>query len=200
MKGSVLPMTNYGMEKLLALDIMRKALGSKVRGKDSSGLLNKRKHLVSMKKGISMDFTPSSRRVRSRIGLTLQALNMTTNRTFTAPKTRAVRTNMLILTLATHVQAKLEPKESKNNNKTKVSGGILETLIHGSGIKTIVKSSTQGKLVKIRMTRSKRTGRKACHKTNKRTTKSILKSLREPGVQLNSIVLSFNSSKTTDTI
>jgi hypothetical protein len=187
------------MEKHLDLDTMPKALSSRVVDKDNKGLLNNRKHLVSTKKEISMDFTPSSHRVRNKIGLISQALNTMTNQTFMEPRIRAVRTNMLTLILITLEQARLEPKKNKNNNKKKVSDGILETPTHGSGTKMTVKSSIQERLVRIRVIKSKKIGKTGCHRMNKRTTRSTLKSLRGPGVRLSSMLPNFNSSKTTDT-
>ena len=147
------------MEKHLDLDTMPKALSSRVVDKDNKGLLNNRKHLVSTKKEISMDFTPSSHRVRNKIGLISQALNTMTNQTFMEPRIRAVRTNMLTLILITLEQARLEPKKKNNNNKKKVSDGILETPTHGSGTKMTVKSSIQERLVRIRVIKSKKIGK-----------------------------------------
>lgn len=182
---------------------MEEVLKLSLQARDN-GHLSSQKHLTNTKKGISMDSIPNLHKANSKTGLISQALSTMINQTFmglkTRTKTRVV--NMLTSTLATPGLEKPENRKNNNNNRNELSDGTPKTLTLGLETRMIVKNFIQARLVKdpLRViNRRRKIGRQACLKTSRPTTKSTLKSLREPGVLQSSIALSSSNSRTTGT-
>jgi len=192
-------MTNLGMRRQMVVVIVVEGLKTSLQGRNN-GQLSSRKHLTNMQNEISMDSIPNLPKANSKTGLTSLALNMTTDQTFMALKTKTPRAaNKLTSTSETPALLKPEHRKNANNNRNELSDGIPKTQTLGLETRMIVKNFIQARLVRKRVTNRRRTGRRACLKTSKPTTNSTLKSLREPGVRRSSTVLSSSNSKTTDT-
>jgi len=168
--------------------------------RDSARLSNKR-HLTSMKSGISMDSTPSFNKVPRRTGLTSQELNTILSQTSTALRTRRGReASTQISTSATRRQVKLGLRKRNNNSRTRRRGGTLKTPTLGSGTKTTARNSLRERPAKTTLIKGREmTGRRAWARTSKLTTNNTSRSLRELGALLSSIARNFSSSRITDT-
>jgi hypothetical protein len=183
----VITISSENGKTLETVDIALEGLG--VQPKDKKLPLTKTRNNQSTRRETSMAFTLNSLKARpSKIGPTSQVKSTTPSQTSMALRARTRRINMQILTSTTPALVRLDRISKIKKTLLRVSAGIPKTLTLGSGTRTIVKNSTQARLVNRRMKKTG-TGKMACPKMNKPTTKGILKSLRKLGTPQSSTAL-----------